>query len=242
MFDFTEARAPLKYFRVRNFERFQHYNDRRPPWIKLYRDILDDPRFFRLSEVERYILIGIFILASQHDNKLPLDQSWLKVKLLTKKSVPVEFLIDSEWLEWWEPTASVVPEQPASTDASTQQAERYPSRAGGETETEVQSSEQHAPLANGAEDPYSPDFEIFWTTYPRKVGKGDAWKAWKKLRPSRQLQDKIRVAVAKARESLDWTKENGKYIPNPSTWINQRRWDDEAPSAHSRPDQPVPVC
>src|SRR5262249_13633306 len=47
----------LRFLRIRNFERFQHYKDRRPPWIKLYRDLWGDPRFFALSEENRYMLI-----------------------------------------------------------------------------------------------------------------------------------------------------------------------------------------
>ncbi len=29
------------------------------------------------------------------------------------------------------------------------------------------------------------------------------------------------------RGSKDWLKDNGQYIPYPSTWLNQRRWEDE---------------
>src|SRR5690606_19747530 len=35
------------YLTVKNFERFQHYKDRNPPWIKLYNDLLDDYEFGR---------------------------------------------------------------------------------------------------------------------------------------------------------------------------------------------------
>lgn len=74
---------------------------------------------------------------------------------------------------------------------------------------------------------YSPDFEIFWTAYPKKTGKGDAWKAWQKLRPSRVLQDIMLRKVAEARASPQWQKQNGEFIPNPATWLRQSRWDDE---------------
>lgn len=122
----------MQFFRVRNFEKFQHYADRRPPWIKLYRDLWDDPRFFRLSDSDRYLLIGLFVLASQHENKVSSDQKWLKAQLLTSKTIPLQFLIDTGWLEDVEQAAS----PPLSASAAS--AERYPSRAGGETETEVQ--------------------------------------------------------------------------------------------------------
>lgn len=122
----------MKFFRIRNFDRFQHYADRRPPWIKLYRDLWDDPRFFSLSDGERYALISLFVVASQHDNKVPADTKWLKAKLLTKAAIPLEKLVATEWIEWVEQDAIT------ALAASNAQADCYPSRAGGETETEVQ--------------------------------------------------------------------------------------------------------
>ena len=70
---------------------------------------------------------------------------------------------------------------------------------------------------------------MFWNTYPRKVGKQECLKIWlnskkKKERPSINNIVKT-LKIQKASE--DWIKENGKYIPNPATWLNQGRWDDE---------------
>lgn len=81
---------------------------------------------------------------------------------------------------------------------------------------------------------YSPDFEIFWTAYPRKEAKGAAWKAWKQLRPDRTLQGQILEAVARFRTSEKWAEENGRFIPHPSTWINKRRWEDSPPPQSGR--------
>lgn len=81
---------------------------------------------------------------------------------------------------------------------------------------------------------YSPDFEIVWTAYPKHAGKGAAWKAWQKHRPSRGLQDIILQAIGQARKSKEWTEENGKFIPHLATWLNQRRWDDELTPTSSK--------
>ena len=115
---------------MRNFERFQHYTDRRPPWIKLYRDLWDDPRFFSLSDAHRFMLISLFVLASQHDNKVSADMKWLKAKLLTKSVIPLQMFIDTGWIEAVEQDAS------SKQDASAVVAQGYPSRAGGETEVQ----------------------------------------------------------------------------------------------------------
>lgn len=70
-------------------------------------------------------------------------------------------------------------------------------------------------------------FARFWQEYPRKIGKGAAEKAWKKIKPSKDLGCRIMNAVIAARRSHEWTKDGGRYIPNPATWLNQQRWEDE---------------
>jgi len=75
---------------------------------------------------------------------------------------------------------------------------------------------------------YSEDFEKFWSEYPRKTGKGGAFNAWKKSRTKPGLEI-ILSALDNHNRSSDWAKNNGQYIPCPSKWINERRWDDELP-------------
>lgn len=57
--------------KVKNWEKFQHYKNRRPPWIKLYRELLDDPQFFALSGDAVKALIMIWLIASEDDGNLP---------------------------------------------------------------------------------------------------------------------------------------------------------------------------
>lgn len=76
-------------------------------------------------------------------------------------------------------------------------------------------------------------FESFWLAYPKKKAKGDAQRAWSKLKPNADLTDSILKAIEAQKTSEDWTKENGKFIPYPATWLNSRRWEDESPEAVS---------
>jgi len=70
-------------------------------------------------------------------------------------------------------------------------------------------------------------FDQFWSSYPRKVGKTAALKAWKRLKPNLELLQIILGAVDAQARSLGWTKDGGQFIPYPATWLNGRRWDDE---------------
>ena len=69
-------------------------------------------------------------------------------------------------------------------------------------------------------------FDEFWSAYPKKRSKGDAQKAWNMLKPDKQLVDDIMYAISFARETNDWKKEGGKYIPYPATWLRASGWED----------------
>lgn len=71
------------------------------------------------------------------------------------------------------------------------------------------------------------DFELFWNEYPKKRNKGDAEKAWKKIKPNKELQKKIIEAIGLAKQSPDWIKANGQYIPQPASWLNSKGWLDD---------------
>lgn len=70
-------------------------------------------------------------------------------------------------------------------------------------------------------------FAEFWAEYPKKVGKGAAEKSWKKINPDSDLTALIIGSLSGHMGSDQWRKDGGQYIPNPSTWLNQRRWEDE---------------
>lgn len=70
-------------------------------------------------------------------------------------------------------------------------------------------------------------FAEFWQAYPRKVGKAAAEKSWKRLHLTAELFAKIMAAVETAKHTEQWQEQNGRFIPNPATWLNQGRWDDE---------------
>ena len=70
----------------------------------------------------------------------------------------------------------------------------------------------------------SSDFEGFWETYPKKIDKERAKKIWFNIKPSIDLI----LKTLKWQVKLDeWLKDNGKYIPNPSTYLANQRWNDE---------------
>lgn len=79
----------------------------------------------------------------------------------------------------------------------------------------------HTP--NGAEQ----RFDEFWAAYPKKTGKDAARKAFEKRKPDADLLATMLGVLAAQRNSKDWLKDGGQFVPNPATWLNQGRWQDE---------------
>lgn len=79
---------------------------------------------------------------------------------------------------------------------------------------------------------YTEDFEEFWRCYPsrRRTGKGKAFQSWNKAKESTEdLLAKCKLALAWQKKQDQWLKDHGLYIPMPTTYLNQRRWEDERP-------------
>jgi len=75
-------------------------------------------------------------------------------------------------------------------------------------------------------DALNDGFELFWNEYPKHKGKPVAEKAFNKAIKKIDI-DTMLEAIRKQKQSAQWKKENGQYIPYPATWLNQERWADE---------------
>lgn len=82
-----------------------------------------------------------------------------------------------------------------------------------------------APKSPRQHDPAA--FDAFWLLYPKKVGKDDAQRAWQGKKPDPETQRKILAGVRALMAQPDWDRENRKFVPNPATFLNGRRWEDE---------------
>lgn len=92
-------------------------------------------------------------------------------------------------------------------------------------EKEEKKTKNTAPAAR--EEVFSPEFEKFWSSYPKKTAKVQAFKAFVKLDPDEELLNTMLSFLERQKKSAQWTKDDGQYIPYPATWLNGRRWEDE---------------
>lgn len=197
----------VKTLRVKNWEEFQHYKDRCPPWIKLHRTLIDDFEFSLLQDDAKAHLILIWLLASQHDGKVPFDANFLQRKLGTTITPDLDALVSAGFL---------LVEQVASKGASKSQA-----RSKQNARLEEKRREEKNSCANAEA------FTRFWDAYPKKKNKGQAERTFAKLDPDEALLVAMVEAIGRARKTDQWRRDGGQFIPYPATWLNAKGWLDE---------------
>lgn len=195
--------------RIKNWDKFQHFKDRRPPWIKLYRDILDDMNWHKLSGDSAKGLVMLWLIASENNGELPNDTE-LAFRLRITETKTKDLLSSiSNWLERRDITAISERYQLDSPETE------------GERETEKETEKTSAPSALDFA------FEKFWTEYPKRRSKGDALKAWRALKPTKELTERILRSLQIAKRSSDWVKDGGQFVPYPGTWLRAQGWEDD---------------
>ena len=96
----------MNVIRVKDWDRFQHYKKgRTPPWIKLYNDLLDNYDFARLQDASKMHLVGIWLLASRLENKVPADAAWVAQKIGATEPVDLDTLVNAGFITISSPLA-----------------------------------------------------------------------------------------------------------------------------------------
>lgn len=74
-------------------------------------------------------------------------------------------------------------------------------------------------------------FDTFWKAYPRHVGKLEAKRAWEKICKvkDRPILQEVLDAISTQSKTQQW--QDKRFIPHPTTWLNQGRWMDEVDEA-----------
>jgi hypothetical protein len=85
--------------KIRNWSKFQHFKDRKPPWIKLYRDLLDDMDWHTLDSDAAKLLVMLWLIASENDGHIP-DAKTLAFRCRLPESKIKQSLTHlSQWLD-----------------------------------------------------------------------------------------------------------------------------------------------
>lgn len=115
-------------YRIRNWDKFQHYKDRNPPWIKLHFALLASEDWVTLDDASRVLAVASMLLASQNDGVLVGNPTYIKRVAYLNSDPDLTPLIHCGFL---------IPLADASTmlaDASVLQADARPEERRGEAE------------------------------------------------------------------------------------------------------------
>lgn len=224
-----------KYLRIKQYERFQHYRNRRPPWIKLYNDLLEDYHFGCLQDASKLHLVLLWLLASRYDNRIPHDVEWIARSIHATEAVNIDVLVTAGFIEVCDESDKVV--QSASGVLASCEQVATPEREG---EREIEREKEHppSPLTTAApcgadvcenqklrdtrkpalprEARYPEEFSTAWAAYPRRGGgnsKQAAFVKWQARRRNGVGAAELLAAVhryARYCEAKGWV--GGEYV------------------------------
>jgi len=204
----------MKRLRPKNWNEFQHYKRRHPPWVKLHKRLLDDFEFQSLPLASKALAPMLWLLASED------RQGWIDAEAA---KISFRLRISEEELE-----QAIQPliacgffehEEDASAALALDMQDALP-----ETESE---SESETEMSDVPSDPC--DFEIFWKEYPTDalMSKKRALEEWEKLSPAEREAARQAIPAFK-----DYCRKHATYRPvHAERFLSQNRFEGFALSA-----------
>ena len=210
-FDQNDPDDARFYIRLRNWERYQDMrglkDGQRPKWIKFWLDLLISEDWCTSDNATKVLMVALLALAGKSGNRIRNNHSHL-----------------AHVCKWDGPEDVVEPFQELFRSGCPDGF--FDLTLDPRPDDEV---EAMAKPARAKPKPKNPTkrFDEFWQPYPNKKNKKESLKIWQRDNLDAEA-DAIVAAVKVQARSEDWTKEEGRYVPLPSTYLNKERWLDEA--------------
>jgi len=233
------SKTAAGFFSVTNYDSQQHYKDRGPTWIKLYNRLLDDYHFAMLPDACKWHLIGIFLLASRHNNRIPCDPAWLARQIGAVSPINLALMERAGFISAIDDAMT-----PADVDAAL---DLFGNPASPEKRREEKNREENL-LSAGADvsgffqevleekknKPYPPtsypkDFENFWKSYPTDpiMSKKKAAEIWRRMSAADRAAAQAAVPAFRV-----YAKRQVNYrIVHAQRYLSERRYEGFANAA-----------
>jgi hypothetical protein len=205
------------HFKVANWAEYQHYKDRNPPWIKLHRHIVTSEMWVSCDDASRVLAIACMVIAAEFDGCVPANPAFIMRRCYLSAEPDFKPLVDSGFLI----DASGVLAT-CEQDASRMLDQR-------QRREEKRREEKDSLVLSQAKSTTDHRFETFWNAWPagHKKSKRAAEKAFKTaIKRAGDVQVMVDALEAQKGGSK-WREDNGRYIPLPSRWLNEDRWEDD---------------
>lgn len=211
----------------------------RDGWIKIHRILIDKPIWKCSTPEQKTILITLLLMVNHEEAEWEWQGKKYKVKPGQKitsldniakeagKGISIQNVRTA--LSKFEKYGFLTNQSTKTGRLITiENWELYQSKEENQQSDEQSPNKELTPNKNNKNNKniYNAHFEAFWNAYPRKVSKAAAKKAFGKLKVSDDLLKQIIKAIDIQKQSRQW--QSKEFIPHPATWLNQRRWEDEA--------------
>lgn len=89
----------MAHYRIIGWDKYQHYKDRDPPWIKLHRDTLTSQTWVDADDRTRVLAIACMLIAAGTDNRIPADPGFVRRRAYLGYDPDFQPLIDLGFVE-----------------------------------------------------------------------------------------------------------------------------------------------
>lgn len=197
--------------KIKNWSKFQHFKDRKPPWVKLYRDVLDDMEWYELDPLASKVLVMCWLIASEDDGRLP-NIKTLAFRLRMSEKQTFDCINKLEhWLEQDDIVLISEEYQPDSleTEKETEKEERQKTQRGSRLPTDFLFPKEWADFCHQERPDLNiqktfDSFKDYWVSKPGaggvKLNWAATWRNWVRSQsaPKFAKQDVIHVTVPAA--------------------------------------------
>ena len=207
-------------------------------WFRMYGDMPSDPKIGTLSDSEFRTWVELLCVAckAEKNGSTGLTAETVNWSLRRNVSETLQKLIDANLVRFnaeAELEISAWTKRKYSSDSSTHRVKKHREKHKNQDVTveapngtlPKRSSNALEQIQN-REEKTNEAFASFWSVYPKKKNKGQAEKAFAKVKPDNELLQTILNAVEGARQGADWLKSDGKFVPYPATWLLAKGWED----------------
>lgn len=207
------------YLSIRTFSKHQTYQFDHPSYVKLKTKLLFDDEFASLSEQSQLLYLKLLLHAAFTANRIPDRLDWMadKLSMPTLKEESLNALKTEGYLVDYDPSAPVTAAE--AEDGGGVGITPATKRGGKRKSVEELYADQ--------------DFQRFWEAYPNKNAKPRAAEKWASLVKSGVIKPEtvqtILDSIERQKQTRQWKESDGEFIPLPSTWLNNRRWEDQGP-------------
>jgi len=234
----------MSRMRIKNWSQFQHFRDRCPPWIKLYRELLDDPDWHKLDGELAKTLVMLWLVASEDcgkEGRLPeirrlafrlrMDEQKLRVHIQRLD----HWLIQDDIETISDRYHDDAPEAEAKGEEETEYCATSRTIHENVTDEEPESAsvDDAGPVARSKKGKTLKGeileaFGEFWEAFGDKRGKAEAADAFLAVYRS-ELHEQIIAGARQYAEARQLLINKGQTPKMAQGWLSGRRWEDESP-------------